>query len=147
MTEGKKQAVGLEYDIYIRASQGDVWKAIVTPDQVRRYYPCPLRELGPVGGPATYGNDEEVFIEGKVLEREDGKLLVHDFRFTDREDKSVVIYMLEQDKDSPFTRLTLKHSDFESENETFHDVASTWPFILSSMKSMLETGKSLWETE
>jgi hypothetical protein len=41
-------------------------------------------------------------------------------------------------------RLTLVHDDFPTtETSTFRAVGSGWPMILSSLKSLLETGEGL----
>jgi hypothetical protein len=40
-------------------------------------------------------------------------------------------------------RLTLVHDDFPVETNTFRSVGSGWPLILSSLKSLLETGEGL----
>jgi len=40
-------------------------------------------------------------------------------------------------------RLTLIHDDFPSETRTFRSVGSGWPMVLSSLKSLLETGEPL----
>ena len=141
----KPSVPDLYYDVYIRATPEQVWQAIVDPAQVARYYPCPLREFGQVGGPAIYGNYKTVFIDGKVIDREEEKLLVHSFRFPESKHESVVIYMLELLPDSDITQLVVKHTQFGEDESTYHDVAGTWGYILSGMKSMLETGKSLNE--
>ena len=40
-------------------------------------------------------------------------------------------------------KLTLTHDDFETERATFETTRHGWPAILSSLKSLLETGKPL----
>jgi len=40
-------------------------------------------------------------------------------------------------------KLTLVHDEFPRETETFRSVGSGWPKVLSSLKSMLETGEGL----
>jgi hypothetical protein len=40
-------------------------------------------------------------------------------------------------------KLTLLHDDFPSETRTFRSVGPGWPAILSSLKSLLETGEPL----
>jgi hypothetical protein len=39
--------------------------------------------------------------------------------------------------------LYLTHSGFQSKNQTFTDITGGWPVILSSLKTLLETGKPL----
>jgi uncharacterized protein YndB with AHSA1/START domain len=40
-------------------------------------------------------------------------------------------------------KLTLVHDDFTTETATFKSVGSGWPLVLSSLKSLLETGEPL----
>jgi hypothetical protein len=40
-------------------------------------------------------------------------------------------------------RLTLVHDDFPTETPTYKSVGSGWPMVLSSLKSLLETGEPL----
>jgi len=40
-------------------------------------------------------------------------------------------------------KLTLVHDDFGGETRTFRRVGSGWPVVLSSLKSLLETGEGL----
>jgi hypothetical protein len=40
-------------------------------------------------------------------------------------------------------KLTLIHDQFPSETPTFRSVGSGWPLVLSSLKSLLETGEAL----
>ena len=40
-------------------------------------------------------------------------------------------------------KLTLTHDDFATERATFETTRHGWPAILSSLKSLLETGKPL----
>lgn len=42
-----------------------------------------------------------------------------------------------------FVKLTLTHDDFESEKVTFETTRHGWPAIMSSLKSLLETGSPL----
>lgn len=39
--------------------------------------------------------------------------------------------------------LCLVHDEFDSETKTFRNVANGWPFIVSNLKTLLETGEPL----
>jgi len=43
----------------------------------------------------------------------------------------------------PSTRLTLRHEGFAADTATYQQCASGWPVILSSMKTLIETGAPL----
>ena len=43
----------------------------------------------------------------------------------------------------PMVMLTVTHDDFEPDSEMLRGVSSGWPAILSSLKTLLETGDEL----
>ncbi len=43
-------------------------------------------------------------------------------------------------------KLTVTHDGFEAETPTFHSVGEGWPEVLSSLKSLIETGEALART-
>jgi hypothetical protein len=58
-----------------------------------------------------------------------------------RDRPSRVAWEIEQEGDS--CRLTVTHDNFEGETATYRIVAGGKPAILSSLKSLLETGEAL----
>ena len=53
----------------------------------------------------------------------------------------VVTY--EMAKAGEAVRLTMIHDDFEDGSQVFAKIQTGWPAVLSSLKSLLETGKEL----
>jgi hypothetical protein len=39
--------------------------------------------------------------------------------------------------------LTISHTGFRAEDQTFSDITGGWPVIASSLKTLLETGRGL----
>lgn len=141
--------VAFEQTIHIRAPIERVWQALVTPEEVARYSLCPLREVGEVGEPIVYGTPGEAMITGTVQERTPGQVLRHSFRFvseagTDEDPETVVTYTIEPGEAPEVAVLTLRHSGFAAENQTYANVTGGWPFILSNLKTLLETGRPLY---
>ncbi len=88
--------------------------------------------------------------QGKVLLNEPFHLLSYTFFWledkTVREHPPIVTYELKQMEST--VKLTLKHknllpSDFRDESEGYYGYNNGWPAILSNLKSLLETGKTL----
>jgi uncharacterized protein YndB with AHSA1/START domain len=86
-------------------------------------------------------------VEGRVLEAEPPRRLVHTWR-------SLYDPELAADRPSRVTweiaeeapgvcRLTVTHDDFDSETATYRNVAGGWMWVLSGLKSVLETGEPL----
>lgn len=55
--------------------------------------------------------------------------------------RSMVSFEIEPAGDQ--VKLTVVHDDFESDSEMLRGVVDGWPAILSSLKSLLETGEAL----
>ena len=57
---------------------------------------------------------------------------------------SRVLFELEQHKRQ--VKLTVTHDDFDADSKVFESISGGWPLVLSSLKSMLETGTALAPT-
>jgi uncharacterized protein YndB with AHSA1/START domain len=93
--------------------------------------------------------DGRVGDSGEVLEIDPPRKLVlswrSEFKLELREEGySRMTYELEQQGES--VKLTVIHEMDRPDSQLIEAVASGWPNILSSLKSLLETGESLVET-
>jgi len=151
------------FEIYIKAPVQAVWEAITTPEWTARYGYKALSEydLRPGGAFITRSNEQmrtmglaEIIIDGEVVEADPPNKLVQTYRFL----------FSEQTKAEGFTRLTWEIATTSggfSRLTVTHDltgapvaagmVTSTfsdqggggWNWILSDLKSLLETGSNL----
>jgi uncharacterized protein YndB with AHSA1/START domain len=81
-------------------------------------------------------------VEGVVVEVIPRKKLVHTFEPTFIDDEpSRVTYEIEPM--GLVCKLTVTHDEFAKGGPTFDTVKDGWPEILSSLKSLLETGEAL----
>jgi uncharacterized protein YndB with AHSA1/START domain len=85
-------------------------------------------------------------IRGEVVEAEPGRRLVTSFdaRWDDgvaADAPSRITWDIEQQGDA--CKLKVTHDGFEAETETFRQIAGGMPYILSGLKTLLETGKPL----
>ena len=62
---------------------------------------------------------------------------------TKNDKSSIVTYEIIEEHG--LLRLVLTHSGFTEKNDTYYNVTGGWPYILSNMKTYLETGKTLKE--
>ncbi len=131
------------YTILIAKPAADVWSALTEKKMVDQYYMAPLHTLElKKGGKISYGVDKEMII-GTITEFEASKTLVHTFKFAGSEDPETrVAYEIKAIGDA-MCSLTISHTGFEAENQTFADISGGWPVIASSLKTVLETGKSM----
>jgi uncharacterized protein YndB with AHSA1/START domain len=149
------------FEIYINASPQAIWEAITSPEWNAKYgYQGPMHfELRAGGKFETRANAQmqsmglpAVIIDGEVLESVPHRRLVHTYRwlFTEAHKKegfTKVTYEIEQTP-AGFSRLTVVH-DLTGAPTMAEAVKSRfslqggggWNWILSDLKSLLETGK------
>ncbi len=140
-----------DYVIYIRATPPKLWRALIEPDFTRQYWVESWQDCQWKVG-ATWRlmlPDGRVGDAGEVLEIEPEKRLVlswqNEFLPELRvEGFSRMTYDLEPVGDC--VKLTLAHEMEKPDSKLIAGVATGWPSILSSLKSLLETGESLEHT-
>ena len=132
-----------EYTLFIAKPAQQVWEAITQKKIIDQYYMAPIHTLElKEGGKISYGVDKE-FIVGEITKIDESTTLTHTFKFGGQDSpETIVNYSIEAVGDS-MCSLTVTHTGFKSEDQTFADVTGGWPVILSSLKSVLETGKGM----
>jgi uncharacterized protein YndB with AHSA1/START domain len=131
------------YTTFIAKPAKDVWSALTEKKTIDQYYMAPVHTLElKKGGRISYGCDTEL-MSGTITELEAPKTLVHTFKFTGSDDpETQVAYHIEPIGDA-MCSLTISHTGFKAEDQTFGKVAWGWPVIASSLKTLLETGRTL----
>lgn len=139
----------LVYQIIIKAPQERVWAAITTPEfTARYYYGSTLTTDLTVGSPFTYHMPNGApIVEGAVLASEPPTRLVHSYHSLwppmNEDAPTKVTWELEA-MPGGVTKVTVVHEDFERETATYTGLQSGgWTWILSNMKTLLETGEPM----
>ena len=137
------------YEVYIKASPEKVWQAITNPEFTARYFYGSRVEstFQPKAKITHYSADRsQVVVEGEVIEADPPRRLVHTWRIlydpkfaTDA--ASQVTWEIASE-DGQVSKLTVIH-EFDSEDASFHEVASGWSWVVSNLKTLLETGEAL----
>jgi len=153
----KTQTLTFVYDTYIRTTPQKLWQALTDGDFSEKYWmgyriAIDLRAGGTIRLQAPAGQDGK-FGEGKVLACEPGRKLVYEFALKDaseiaakRDGFSRVTYELTPAGETVRLRLThenLLPEDTEKDPNTLKGVNNGWPAVLSSLKSLLETGQAM----
>jgi uncharacterized protein YndB with AHSA1/START domain len=146
MTEQTTQV----YALFIRATAEQVWDAITKPEFTTKYfYGSVLESSYEVGAPyAGWSTDHtKQYVEGEVLEASPPARLVTTWRalYDDEaaaEPFSRVTWEIEPGEDG-VTKLTVVHDRLEESPKTAANVAGGWSYVLSGLKTLLETGKPL----
>ena len=146
----KSHDIKYEQVIYIKSTKEKIWNALTKADIISKYYMCPVQSIGSKKGEGiSFGDKGETFISGKILDIEINTKFSHSFKFkqsdSDAKNDESTIVTYELFDDNGLIVLVLTHSGFKEENETYHNITGGWPYILSNLKTYLETGKTLTE--
>jgi uncharacterized protein YndB with AHSA1/START domain/DNA-binding transcriptional ArsR family regulator len=137
------------YQAYIKASVDDVWQAIVDPDRtVQYFYGTRVQSDWEVGSPMNYTNADgtQLVSEGTVLAIDAPKRIEFTFRPLWDDDLAAEGHCREVwsvDDVNGMSRLTIELYDISEDGKMYSDFVQGFPYIVSGMKSLLETGTSL----
>jgi uncharacterized protein YndB with AHSA1/START domain len=133
------------YVTYIRTTAEKLWEALTKPEFTRQYWfgVTQESEWKPGASWTMKFPDDRIADAGEVLEIDPPRRLVLKWRNEVRpelkaEGFSRCVYELVED--SGVVRLTITHSIEKDNAKIIEAVSGGWPRILSSLKSMLETG-------
>lgn len=138
------------YDIYIRTTPERLWAALTQPEFTARYFHGThvVSDWKP-GSPVIYryADGRGDVMKGEVIESDPPRKLVISWRFVTRpefeaEKPSRATFEI-LDKGNGVVQLAVTHDDFPPDSETFRAINPGWPPILSSLKSLLETGEAM----
>ena len=139
------------YITYIRTTPEKLWRALIDPEFTRRYFfeswqDCAWKEGASWRMVVPDGRATD---SGQVLEIEPPRRLVLSWRNEFRpelheEGYSRCTFELEPKGSS--VKLTIVHEIDRPDSKLVQAVSNGWPHILSSLKSLLETGEPLEET-
>ncbi|WP_213288816.1 SRPBCC family protein [Bradyrhizobium sp. sGM-13] len=137
------------YTIYIASTPEKVWEALTQAEFSRQYFSGQAVEVDPrVGGAFIMRTpDGALHISGEVIECEPLRKLTVTFNVNwpallEKLGPTLVTYEIEQAGD--VVKLTMLQShDREISDDILSGGRTGWPAILSSLKSLLETGAAL----
>jgi uncharacterized protein YndB with AHSA1/START domain len=134
------------YSVFIRATPEQIWDAITKPEFTQKYFygshvtvtPDAYRGLDAEGGELVIGS---------VFEHDPPQRLSHGWRAlydptTAAEAESRVTWEIEPASEG-VCKLTVVHDRLEASPLTAANVAGGWSYVLSGLKTLLETGEPL----
>jgi uncharacterized protein YndB with AHSA1/START domain len=144
------------YVTYIATTPEKVWRALIDPEVTRQYW------VGKAGDPAhenvsdwkpgsqwehrRVDDARTIDLVGKVVESTPPHRLVLTWarpKEADDDSKhSRVTFDIEPSGDG-LIRLTVTHEDLERDAPMLSGISKGWPMVLSNLKTLLETGRTL----
>jgi uncharacterized protein YndB with AHSA1/START domain len=139
------------YVTYIRTTPEKLWKALIEPEFTRQYW-CNTTQESEWKPGTTWRivtPDGRTADSGEIIAIEPQQRMVLTWRHELDDDLraegySRLTYDLEQNGEA--VKFTVTHTMDKSDSEFIQAIATGWPPILSSLKSLLETGQSLKAT-
>lgn len=133
---------------YIRTTPQKLWDALTTPETMQQYWFGCRAECDWKTGSAwkLFMADGRPADEGEILESDPPRRLVIKWRNLMREDLTAEGYSrctMEIEPEGSNVKLTILHEIDVEPSALIEGVSNGWPKILSSLKSLLETGQAL----
>jgi uncharacterized protein YndB with AHSA1/START domain len=144
-----KNQVHYDYEIYIGAPVEKVWQGLTDGDFTRQYvYGTRLRSTFKKGSPYAFVGDGDFrVVEGQIIDIEPNRRLAVTWRAhwdgeVSKDRESRVTYEL-TNAAARVTRLRVVHDQFDGETATYKGSVEGWPLMLSSLKTLIESGNPL----
>lgn len=135
------------FEIYIRTTPERLWKALTEGEMTRQYYyKSVVASTWEAGARCEYHIDGDLALTGEILEIEPQRRLVTTFdaRWSDAvaaDAPTRITWDIEPQGE--LCRLRVLHEGFPGETATYESVRGGMSWILSGLKTLLETGVPL----
>ena len=135
------------YVTFIETTPEKLWEALTSSEFSRRYwFGTELRSDWKVGSPIALVMDGVTTDTGEILEFDRPRRLSYSFRHEIDEEMrnegpTKVVFSIEPH--GKLVKLTLTHEGFIGASKLLDGISKGWPAILSSLKSLLESGTAL----
>jgi uncharacterized protein YndB with AHSA1/START domain len=138
------------YQVYIKASAQQIWDAITRPEFTSLYfYGARVETTGEAGTPIRYHSPDgsKLWGDDVVIEADRPHRLVASWRSLydpemAAEERSRVTWEIEE-QPGGVCKLTVVHDQLDGAPKTAASVSGGWMFIISGLKTVLETGEAL----
>ncbi len=136
------------YTTYIRTTPERLWEALISPEFTRQYWYGMYQESVWERGAAWQMRSAagEITDTGEIVEADKPHRLVllwrHE-RDPEAQDEGHSRMKMQLEPEGDLVKLTVLHEIGRAESKLIGMVSNGWPRILSSLKSLLETGEPL----
>jgi uncharacterized protein YndB with AHSA1/START domain len=131
------------YVIYIQSTAEKIWQALTDPEMTKEFWGRHQNRSdwkpGSEWRHVNYDDATDIAVAGTVVESDPPRRLVLTWARPNETDVSRVTFAIDDFMGS--ARLTVTHDELSE--EMLSKIRAGWPAVLSSLKSLLETGASL----
>ena len=146
MAEAPRQV----YQVFIKATPEQIWEAITKPEFTASYFfGSRVETTGERNSPIRHfaAHSDELWGDDNILDSDPPRRLVHTWRSLydaelAAEPPSRITWEIEA-QPGGVTKLTVIHDQLEESPKTAASVSGGWLFVISGLKTLLETGKPL----
>jgi uncharacterized protein YndB with AHSA1/START domain len=136
------------YVVYISTTPDKLWKALLDPKMTAKYWQHDNVSDWKPGSRWEHrssGKERTLKLVGKVIESSPPRRLVLTWAFPadEAQEKKHSRVTFEIEPVGDIVRLTVTHDNLESGSDMLEGIMKGWPKVLSSLKSLLETGRAL----
>jgi uncharacterized protein YndB with AHSA1/START domain len=142
------------YVILIATTPEKLWAALTDSKFTVQYWGGVSMESDwKVGSPLAFRLKDKLLHNDTVLKYEPPRILSYSFKPLHMEEllaepASRVTFEIEEftgksKRQGPVVKLTVTHDEFPSDSKIFPMISTGWPDILSSLKTLLETGEAI----
>ncbi|HEY9658904.1 MAG TPA: SRPBCC family protein [Allocoleopsis sp.] len=131
------------YVVYIATTPEKLWEALTSGEFTQKYWGGrKIQSDWKVGSPVKHVKDDgSSDWEGEVLQCDPPRLLSYTFHAPGEKQEQPSRVVFELEPNGSTVKLTLTHDELDE--KSFMVISRGWSAILSSLKSLLETGNPL----
>lgn len=129
-------------NIEIQAPTSKVWEAFIKPELTKQFFfDCEVQSDFNIGDDITFSLNNIVYVKGKITYCIPEKLLAYSCfspqteSITDMHTLVTMAFVTEGDT----TQLTVTQGSFKDDTERYNQSSEGWDYVLSGLKTLLET--------
>jgi uncharacterized protein YndB with AHSA1/START domain len=132
------------YVSYINSSPEKVFEALTNPEFTQQYWGGHKIESDwKQGSPVKFiKRDGKINVQGEVVRYDPPRVLCYTWKDCDNSDEDTFV-TFEIEIAHGVTKLVTTHEGFPANSKLFPRISEGWPAVLSSLKTLLESGKPI----